>query len=199
MAEPEREGLCPGQAGKRFMDAYAARARSDAGELDRLGFLRAGSAFPDVLLVKGAPGPAEAAGGRLLSGPDGPALAAALARLGYADDAWAAVSAFVRTPGGAGGAPQAAGWAWAEAAPEDLAFAVEALDPELAIALDGEAARGLERAWGLEAPLAEGAVARVRGRRVLALGGFEAALADIGSKRTMWARLKQVPPLGSPL
>lgn len=196
MAEPEREGLGPGQAGKRLMDAYEARARSDAGELDRLGFLRAGSAFPDVLLVKGAPGPAEAAGGGLLSGPDGPALAAALARLGYADDAWAAVSAFVRTPGD-GGAPQADGWA--EAAPEDLAFAVEALDPELAIALDGEAARGLERAWGLEAPLAEGAVARVRGRRVLALGGFEAALADIGSKRTMWARLKQVPPLGSPL
>ena len=46
--------------------------------------------------------------------------------------------------------------------------------------------------------LAPGAVARVRGMRVLNLGGFADALADPHEKQVMWARLKKIPPLGEP-
>ena len=49
------------------------------------------------------------------------------------------------------------------------------------------------------AMLEPGLVARVLGRRVLALGGFEAALGDARAKQRMWAYLKQLPPIGSPL
>ena len=47
--------------------------------------------------------------------------------------------------------------------------------------------------------LEPGLIARVLGRRVLALGGFEAALGDARAKQRMWAYLKQLPPIGSPL
>ena len=46
--------------------------------------------------------------------------------------------------------------------------------------------------------LSPGAVAHVCGMRVLNLGGFAAALADAHEKQVMWARLKQIPPLGEP-
>ena len=36
------------------------------------------------------------------------------------------------------------------------------------------------------------------GVRVLALGGFADALGDQRQKQLMWARLKQIPPLGEP-
>ena len=50
------------------------------------------------------------------------------------------------------------------------------------------------------AMLQPGLVAHVLGRRVLALGGFEAALGDAGaSKQRVWAYLKQLPPLGGAL
>ena len=49
------------------------------------------------------------------------------------------------------------------------------------------------------AMLEPGLIARVLGRRVLALGGFEAALGDARAKQRMWAYLKQLPPIGSPL
>ena len=48
------------------------------------------------------------------------------------------------------------------------------------------------------AMLAPGHVVRILGMRVMALGGFEAALADPHAKQVMWARLKQLPPLGEP-
>ena len=48
------------------------------------------------------------------------------------------------------------------------------------------------------AMLAPGAVARVRGMRVINLGGFSDALADPHEKQVMWARLKKIPPLGEP-
>lgn len=191
--------------GRALAALYLERARREAGELARAGFLLAGSAFADVLLVKGEPGPAELAGGDLLSGPDGAALRAALARLGYPDDAWGACSSFAGTPSGdpADGVPGAPAegvvGGFRPAAPADVAWAVEVFDPELVVALDAPAARALQDAWGLEAPLVEGSPAVVRGRRVLALGGFEASLSDAHAKQVMWARLKLVPPLGAPL
>ena len=46
--------------------------------------------------------------------------------------------------------------------------------------------------------LEPGYVVYVRGVRVLALGGFANALGDQRKKQLMWARLKQIPPLGEP-
>ena len=48
------------------------------------------------------------------------------------------------------------------------------------------------------AMLEPGYIATVRGIRVMALGGFAAALASPQAKQLMWARLKQLPPLGEP-
>jgi hypothetical protein len=41
-------------------------------------------------------------------------------------------------------------------------------------------------------------VAPILGMRVMNLGGFSAALSDPRKKQLMWARLKQLPPLGEP-
>ena len=49
-----------------------------------------------------------------------------------------------------------------------------------------------------EAMLEPGYVVSVHGVRVLALGGFASALSDQRQKQLMWARLKQIPPLGEP-
>ena len=173
---------------RALLDIYLARTREELGQLADAGFLTAGYAFAPVLLVKGVLNAAECDGAPLLSGADGSALQAALGRLGYLDDAWAACSTIVRS-----------GSSWVTAEPEDLAWAVEVFDPELVIGLDTKASEALMGAWALTEPLVPGAVGRVRGRRVLNLGGFEAALADPQAKQLMWARLKQVPPLGAPL
>ena len=85
--------------------------------------------------------------------------------------------------------------------------ALEALDPEAVVLLDDTAASLMREAYAEElarieqfdmAMLAPGLVAHVLGRRVLALDGFEAALADGWAKQRMWAYLKQLPPLGAP-
>lgn len=167
---------------------YLQRARCEFDDLQAAGFLLAGSAFAPVLLVKGELDDAERDGGPLLGGADGAALQAALDRLGYPDDGWGACSAVVREGG-----------AWRACASCDLAWAVEVFDPELVVALDDKAAEGLAACWDLAVSLRPGKVVRVRGRRVLALGGFAAALGDPRKKQLMWARLKQVPPLGAPL
>lgn len=170
-------------------DLYLERTRAELDDLERQGLLATGSAFPRALLVKGEPGPAELAGGRLLSGPDGPALAAALGRLGFGPDDRAAVACFAAARDGAC-APVPHGL---------LALAVEVFDPELVVALDDPAASALAAAWGREGPFVPGEAAVVRGRRVSALGGFEAALASPDAKQVAWARLKATPALTAPL
>lgn len=178
---------------------YLRRAQADFDDLARAGFLLAGNGFPRVLLLKGEPGPAELAGGALLSGPDGAALGAALSRLGYADDGWAACSAFLRTDSADADARVLEAGGFCRADPADLSWAIEVFDPELVIALDSEVARALVEAWELDEPFSPGTVTRVRGRRVLVLDGFEASLADSKAKQLSWACLKQVPPLRAPL
>lgn len=168
---------------------YYKRTCEELAGLAGRGLSLAGHAFAPVLLLKGELNPAERAGGKLLAGPDGTALSAAFDRLGYPSDGWAACSVCAHAADGS----------WEPAAPRLLAEAVEVLDPELAVALDETAARALQAAWDLPGPFEPGRVHRVRGRRVLALGGFEAALADPRAKQVMWARLKRVPPLGAPL
>ena len=174
---------------RELAQLYYERTREELAGLEGCGLLLAGHAFAPVLLLKGRLNGPELAGGPLLAGDDGAALAAALDRLGYPADGWAGCSPCVRSADGS----------WRPAEATLLAEAVEVFDPELVIALDTEAADALQGAWGLDAPLVAGGVARVRGRRVLALGGFEAALSDPHAKQVMWARLKLVPPLGAPL
>lgn len=167
-----------------------------AAELDSLatrGVRVGGNAFSSVLLAKGEPNEAEAAGGAPLAGDDGRALRASLAALGYPPEDWATLLTV-----GDGGSPLEAGL---------VREAVCALDPATLICCDEAAAAVVREAYADdlaalealdEAMLAPGVVSRVRGMRVLNLGGFEAALADAHLKQVMWARLKRVPPLGEP-
>ena len=152
-----------------------------------------GNAFSAVLLVKGELSEGEKDGEPAFSGADGKALRASLERLGYAPEDWEWLLA-VDTAG----------------AMLDAALfreAVCALDPSTLICCDEAAAALAREAYAddlfaveslEEAMLAPGVVARICGMRVLNLGGFAAALADPHEKQVMWARLKQIPPLGEP-
>lgn len=152
-----------------------------------------GNAFSEVLLIKGELNEAERAGGEPLTGADGSALRASLAALGYAPEDWEWLLAV-----GASGEPLDG---------PILREAICALDPATLVCCDEAAAAVVREAYAddlvvlpvlEEAMLAPGYVVRVCGLRVLNLGGFEAALGDPRQKQLMWARLKQVPPLGEP-
>lgn len=162
-----------------------------------------GNGFSSIVLIKGDLNTDEQAGGPLLGGADGPALHAALERLGYAPEDFCALSARA-------GVQEAGASSLME--PGELLHhevfreAIEALDPEAIVLLDNTAADVMRNAYAEElarieqfevAMLTPGLVAHVLGRRVLALDGFEAALADANAKRRMWAYLKQLPPAGA--
>ena len=59
-------------------DEYVNKAKAELGDLADAGVVMSGNAFSPVLLVKGEP---EEAGVKLLAGPDGDALRAALPEL----------------------------------------------------------------------------------------------------------------------
>lgn len=166
---------------------YVRKMQAELEELEQLGVQTAGNAFSTVLFAKGVPGPAEQAGGALLSGADGKALRAALNKLGYAPEDWAAIDT--------------------SAPPEVLRRAVTALDPSTLVACDEEAAAAIREAYAEDlcelpdfedALLSPGRVVQVAGMRVLNLGGFEAALSSSKQKQVVWAYLKRIPPLGEP-
>ena len=174
-------------------DAYLAKAEGELASLRARGVVSSGMAMAPVVLLKGEPSPEELGEAGLLSGADGDALRAALVRLGYAPEEWAGLSAVA-----------------CDGQPLDAALLREAimcLDPVTLVVLDGVAADQVRLAFANElaaipafdqAMLADGTVANVLGMRVLALGGFERALGDAHEKQVMWARLKQIPPLGEP-
>lgn len=173
--------------------SYLAKTRAEVGALAQRGAVMAGNAFSSVLLVKGLPTEDERAGGALLAGDDGRALRAALQALGYAPEDWAGLAIW-----GADGAPLG---------PELLREAVCALDPATLVLCDEPAVMAVREAYAEdlallerfdEAMLMEGVTAQVNGMRTMALGGFAEALVDARRKQTMWARLKQLPPLGEP-
>ena len=130
---------------------------------------------------------------------------AALERLGYAPEDFCALASVA----GACEEGVVATYAPGDTLPPELfRWALEALDPEAVVLLDDAASAMMREAYAEElaeveqfnvAMLESRLVARVLGRRVLALGGFEAALASADAKQRMWAYLKQLPPLGSPL
>ena len=186
-------------------EALLGAKRLELEGLTRRGARIFGNAFSQIVLVKGALNEAERAGADVLSGADGTALHAALERLGYAPEDFCVLSARMGTveegvvPTRAAGEPLD---------PELCRWALEALDPEAVVLVDDDAAAVMREAYAEElaqveqfdvAMLEPGLVARVLGRRVLALGGFEAAPCDARAKQRMWAYLKQLPPIGSPL
>ena len=185
-------------------EALAAAAKQELDALAQRGVWMAGNAMSPIVLVKGQLNEAELGGAGLLSGADGAALRASLSRLGWAPEDFCALAAVTgAAEDGVEGAPTQGD----PIAPELFREAIEALDPEAVVVLDDAAADLMREAYANEladiedfntAMLMPGLVAHVLGRRVLALDGFEAALADAAEKQRMWAYLKQLPPLGAP-
>ncbi len=137
-----------------------------------------GDPMAAVALVKGVPGPAEASGADVLSGPDGEAVAKALAALGYSGTVFATLS---RTDAACA----------SEGGPARLREQIEAVEPDLVIALDRAAAEDVSFAFGC--PLLEpGHPVRVSGRTLLALSGMEASLGDEHQKALVWAEFRSL-------
>lgn len=184
--------------------AYVDAATQEVDDLAARGVRMAGNGFSPIVLVKGELNEAERAGGELLAGADGDALRAALLRLGYAPEDFCALAAVM----GEGDPAVVPTTPPGDPLPAPLLReALEAVDPEAVVLLDEGAVQVMREAYAdalasIEqfevAMLEPGLVASVLGRRVLALGGFEAALADPRAKQRVWAYLKQLPPAGSP-
>lgn len=181
--------------------ALAEAAIEQMRALEARGVRVSGSGFSPIVLVKGELNEAEIGGDPVLSGADGDALRSALTAIGWAPEDFCGLSC-VLGPGDGTGAH--AGEAMS---PELFREALEALDPEAVVLLDGAAADLMREAYAdalaavddfNAAPLTPGIVVSVLARRALALGGFEAALADAHKKQVAWAYLKQLAPLGAP-
>ena len=142
-----------------------------------------GSLFAEVAAVKGLPGPAEASGGAALSGADGDALEKALVALGW--PAHATFRTLSRPEPGLAPERRAA----------RLRMQLEAVDPDLVLALDAEAAADVAASLGAP-PLPFGEEMRAVGRRVVAVDGLEASLADPARKRRVWKQLQAARPEG---
>jgi hypothetical protein len=142
-----------------------------------------GCLVPDVAVVKGLPGPAEAAGGAAVSGADGEAVARALERLGH--DPALVFYTLARPEPGIEPAARA----------DRLRLQIEAVDAALVIALDADAAADLARAFELRA-LPAGRVVIGCGRRFVAADGLEASLSDPVRKRRVWRQLSAAAPAG---
>lgn len=178
-------------SGRRRAAIEKTNAERDA--LTARGLVLTGYVGSEAMILKGSPGPAERSGAELLSGADGVALRAALLKLGYAPESWLGMACWKRDG--------------SQASPDDLRLAVATLGPGCLIVEDEAAADLVRLTFADElaalddfsaAMLEPGWVARILGMRVMALGGFEEALADDYEKRVMWARLKGVPSEGSP-
>lgn len=197
-------------------DAIAAQARQELDALEARGVWFTGNGYSPILLVKGELNDAERAGGELLAGADGHALRAALTAIGWAPEDFCALATALAPDAGDGAADASAGVSATGAAPTEgivpldvdtFREAVEAVDPEAVVLLDDAAADAMREAYADAlaiiddfdtAMLSPGLVASVAGRRVLAVGGFEAALSDPHKKQVAWAYLKQLAPLGAP-
>lgn len=169
------------QAGK-IERAYVAKAQAELRAADLVApgsdcVPWGGSPIAELALVKGLPGPAEAAGGAALSGPDGDAALKAAERLGYRPDA--VFFTLSRSQPSLGRAERG----------ERLRLQLEAVGATTVVALDREAAVDLAEAFTCdELPL--GKEVRSLGRRLIAVDGLEASLTDAVRKRVVWAQLQ---------
>ena len=170
----------------RFLYEEKARAELTAADAlapgsDTVGWQ--GCLTPAIAVVKGLPGPAEAAGGAALSGADGDAVLKALEKLGH--DPAQVFFTLSRPDAGL----------TAEARLARLRAQIEAVDAPLVIALDAEAAEDLARAHSAPT-MPFGQPVRVAGRRIVACDGLEAALSlgDERSKLRVWKQLSAAVP-----
>ena len=166
----------------RIRELYEAKARAELAEADRLCpgsdvVAWRGDVLAPVMVVKGMPGPAEAAGGEALSGADGDAVAKALTALGWREGQ---VFFTLSRPDIALDEGSCA---------SRLRHQIEAVDPRVVLALDEVATADVARSLQLEV-LSAGASVLVDGRRVVALTEFEAALGDEKRKRAAWGSLR---------
>ena len=141
-----------------------------------------GDVLADVVLVKGEPAEADRAAGTVLAGADGEAATKALDALGLSARRFAVCS----RPGRSSAAVRT----------QRLALIIEAVDPEVVIALDSVAAADVAAALG-SPTLASGRPLRLRGRTVLRLDGLEASLGDEKMKRRVWRQLQTLAPSAS--
>ncbi|MDY4040859.1 MAG: hypothetical protein SOY67_01950 [Collinsella sp.] len=181
--------------------ALAEAAIEQMRALEARGVRVSGSGFSPIVLVKGELNEAEAGGAPVLSGADGDALRSALTAIGWAPEDFCGLSCVLGSGDGTGA------HAGEAMSPELFREVLEALDPEAVVLLDGAAAELMREAYAdalaavddfNAALLTPGIVVSVLARRTLALGGFEAALADAHQKQVAWAYLKQLAPLGAP-
>lgn len=187
MSQPE-DTVVDGVADK-LRALHEARARAELSAADALApgsdrVAPRGALLAEVAAVKGLPGPAEASGGAAMSGADGEALLKALEALGYALGS----VFFTLSRPEPGVSP--------ERASDRLRLQLEAVDPRVIIALDAEAAADVAEAFGCEQPRPGASAVRVLGRRLVAVSGFEAALANPKAKQRVWAELKAAKPEG---
>lgn len=153
-------------------------------ELERFSGRWSGNLLARLLLLKGEPGPAERAGGAVLSGADGDAVRKSLERLGFAPDDLLAIDVSRRS----GFEPTAA----------DVRRAVLAVDPLVAVALDRAAARLVERAFKLDEELEPGRAVQALGYRLVAVDGFEKLIATDDGKKLAWHQLRAAVRPGEP-
>jgi hypothetical protein len=175
----------------RLRESYRAKATVELAAADALvpgasAVAGNGSVFAVVVLLKGDPGHEDVAAGRALAGPDGEAADKALAALGL--DPAGAWRMCTRVAGGAGAAGDRSD---TEARARRVELAVEAVDPDLVIALDLKAGEDLARAFGL-ATLEPGKPVQARGRTLGAVGGLAASLGDEGAKARVWTEMRAV-------
>ncbi len=171
---------------RELRDAFASKAQAELEAANRVAqgadaVPWSGDVFAEVAVVKGDPGPAEAAGGAALSGPDGEAARKALEALGFDP---ASVFATVARP-----EPDID----EEVLGARLRMQVEAVDPYAVVALDRVAAQVAGIAFELGA-LRSGRLVRAHGRVFVAADGLEESLADEALKRRVWRQLKTLSP-----
>jgi len=137
-----------------------------------------GSCLPEILALKGDPGPVDLEERRALAGEDGTALRSALSALGLGDQPLLCVVTR------------------AEGAKPDMVVArlgllLEAADPHYVLVLDREARDDLVHMLGIE-ELEFGQPRVVAGRVLVAVDGLEASLGDQRCKTIVWNQMKVI-------
>ncbi|MDA3936040.1 MAG: hypothetical protein PF636_04130 [Actinomycetota bacterium] len=172
------------KSNESIADAFAVKARTELVAAQRRASLCGevashGPLDAQTVVFKGQAGPAETAGGSAMSGPDGEASLAALKQLGWDSDrvffAWAPICREHHV----------------ELRASRIRGIVEAIDPELVVALDADAAAEVATAFGLS-DRNFGHAYESRGRVLIAVDGLEASLADDTRKLRVWNQFKAV-------
>lgn len=140
-----------------------------------------GNRFGSVVAIKGIPGEAEAKG-KPFFGADAEALERALTTLGWGSNNWCGVAINLPQKG--------------SLSAQDLRLLIETIDPLAILALDEKAQAALKDAYGAELMPQipkPGTKAKLLGRTLVFINGFEAALAstdDKEAKQRVWKQLK---------